>query len=164
MATKTRHPQPAGTVVPLLAEEVAVVTQIVETDRVQVARVTHKREQLINELPAHQTAKIERVRIGQRIDTMPAVREEGDTVVIPIVEGILVIERRLFLEEEVRVRRAGSTETHQESVTLRHHETVVTYLPVKTPASGEAAGTGAPGLAHRDWRTGAAVMLRISIH
>jgi uncharacterized protein (TIGR02271 family) len=130
------------TVIPLLAEEVAVTKEVIETGRVQVARVTHEREQLIDELLSRETAQIERVRIGRQVDTMPAVREEGDTVVIPIVEEVLVVERRLFLREEVRVRRVHSTQRHQESVTLRHHEAVVTRLPVEPPAAGETAGTG----------------------
>ena len=120
----------------------AVTKRTVETGRVQVARVAHEREQLIDELLAQQTAEIERVRIGQHVDTMPAVREEGDTIVIPIVEEVFVIERRLFLKEEVRVRRVSSTERHRESVTLRHHEVVVTRLPVETPATGEVTEPG----------------------
>jgi len=134
--------EPGETIIPLLAEEVEVTKQTVETGRVQVARVTHEREQLIDELLNHQTAEVERVPIGRHIDSMPAVREEDDTIVIPIVEEVLVIERRLFLKEEVRVRRVSSTERHQESVTLRHHEAVVTRLPVETPATGEAPETG----------------------
>src|SRR5215471_896222 len=117
------------TVLPLSAEEVAVTKQVVETGRVQVARVTHEREQLIDELLAHRTAEIERVPIGRHVDTMPPVREEDDTVVIPIVEELLVVERRLFLKEEVRVRRVTSTKRHQENVILRHHEAVITHLP-----------------------------------
>lgn len=135
--------EPGEAIIPLLAEEVAVTKQAVETGRLQVARVTHEREQLIDELLARQTAEIERVRIGQHVATMPAIREEGDTIVIPIVEEVLVVERRLFLKEEVRVRRVSSTERHQESVTLRHHEAVVTRLPVETPADGQATETGA---------------------
>ena len=138
-----RTPDKAGeTVIPLLAEEIAVSKQVVETGRVQVARVTHEREQLIDELLAHATVEIDRIPVNCKIDTMPSVREEGDTVVIPIVEEVLVVERRLFLKEEVRVRRVHSTQRHQESVTLRHHEAVVTRLPVEPPAAGEAAGTG----------------------
>ena len=133
---------PGETIIPLLAEEVEVTKETVETGRVQVARVTHQRERLIDELLNHQTAEVERVRIGQHVDTMPAVREEGDTIVIPIVEEVLVIERRLLLKEEVRVRRVHSMERHQESVTLRHHEAVVTRLPVETPAPGEDTEAG----------------------
>ena len=133
-----RTPDKAGeTVIPLLAEEIAVSKQVVETGRVQIARVTHEREQLIDELLTHETVEIDRTPIGRQVNAMPAIREEGDTVVIPIIEEVLVIERRLLLKEEVRVRRVRSTERHQESVTLRHHEAVVTRLPVEPPAAGE---------------------------
>ena len=131
------------TVLPLSAEEVAVTKRVVETGRVQVARVTHEREQLIDELLAHETVEVSHARIGQHVDTMPAVREEGDTIVIPIVEEVLVVERRLFLKEEVRIRRVRTTERHQESVTLRHQEAVVTRLPVEPPAIGESSEAGA---------------------
>ena len=133
-----RAPDKTGeTVIPLLAEEVAVAKQVIETGRVQVSRVTHEREQLIDELLAHNTVEIDRTAIGRQIDAMPAVRDEGDTIVIPIVEEVLVVERRLLLKEEVRVRRVRSTERHQESVTLRHHEAVITRLPAEPPAAGE---------------------------
>ena len=134
-----RAPDKTGeTVIPLLAEEVAIAKQVVETGRVQVSRVTHEQEQLIDELLAHETVEIDRTPIGRQIDAMPAVRDEGDTIVIPIVEEVLVIERRLLLKEEVQVRvwRVRSTERHQESVILRHHEAVVTHLPVEPPAAG----------------------------
>ena len=132
-------------VLPLMAEELAVAKQVVETGRVQVARVTREREQLIDEVLARETAEIERTPIGRQVDAMPAVREEGDTIVIPIVEEVLVVERRLFLKEEVRIRRARSTERHQETVTLRHQEAVVTRLPVDAPADGGGPGSGEPG-------------------
>jgi uncharacterized protein (TIGR02271 family) len=139
-----RTPDETGeTVIPLLAEEVAVSKQVVETGRVQVARVTHEREQLIDELLARETVEIIRVPVGQPVDAMPAIRDEGDTIVIPLVEEVLVVERRLFLKEEVRIRRVRSTERHQESVTLRHQEAVVTRVPVETPAVGESPEDGA---------------------
>jgi uncharacterized protein (TIGR02271 family) len=129
-------------VLPLAAEEVAVTKQVVETGRVQIARVAREREQLIDELLAHETVEISRAPIGQPIDAMPAVREEGDTIVIPLVEEVLVTERRLFLKEEVRVRKARTTERHQESVTLRHQEAVITRHPVDKPAADESPETG----------------------
>ena len=128
---------PGESVIPLLAEEIAVSKRTVETGRVRVARITHEQEQLIDELLAHEAVEIDRAPINRQVDTMPAIREEGDTIVIPIVEEVLVIERRLLLKEEVRVRRVHSTQRHQESVTLRHHEAVITRLPVEPPAAGE---------------------------
>jgi hypothetical protein len=52
--------QSAEDIVPLLAEEVAVAKRVVETGRVQVTRITHEREQLIDELLARVTAEATR--------------------------------------------------------------------------------------------------------
>jgi uncharacterized protein (TIGR02271 family) len=122
------------TVVPLLAEEVEVAKRRVETGRVRVTTVTHEREHLVDELLATERVEIERISVDRQVETMPAVREEGDTIIVPIVEEVLVIERRLILKEEVRIRRVRSTERHQESVIIRHQEAVVTRLPVEAPA------------------------------
>lgn len=74
-----RSPDNTGeTVIPLAAEEIEVSKQVVETGRVQVARVTHEREQLIDELLAHETVEIDRTPVGRQLDTMPAIREEGE--------------------------------------------------------------------------------------
>ena len=138
-----RAPEETGeTALPLLAEEVVVSKQVVETGRVQVARITHEREQLIDELLTHETVEIDRTPIGRQVDRVPPIIDEGDTVVIPIVEEVLVIERRLFLKEELRIRRVRTTERHQESVTLRHQEAVVTRLPVERPTVGESPDSG----------------------
>jgi uncharacterized protein (TIGR02271 family) len=138
------HEQAGEAVIPLLAEEITVSKQTVETGRVQVSRITHEREQLIDELLEHDLVEIDRIPINRKIDTMPSVREEGDTVVIPIVEEMLVIERRLLLKEEVRVRRVRSTERLRESVTLRYHEAVVTRVPVQPPAAESPEASAKP--------------------
>jgi uncharacterized protein (TIGR02271 family) len=135
--------QRAEPAIPLAAEELAVAKQVVETGRVRVARVTHEREQLIDETLARETAEISRVPIGRQIETMPAVREEEGVTIIPVVEEVLVVERRLFLKEELRIRRVRTTEQHRESVTLRYQEAVVTRLPVAAPEGGEIPEDGA---------------------
>jgi hypothetical protein len=38
----------------------------------------------------------------------------------------LVVERRLMLKEEIHIKRVRTTERHQEKVTLRSQEAVVT--------------------------------------
>jgi uncharacterized protein (TIGR02271 family) len=128
----------AQTVIPLAVEELAISKRVVETGRVRIARVTHEREQQINELLSSESIDISRRPIGQHIDAMPAVREEGDTIVIPIVEEVLVLERRLILKEEVRVRRVRTTKSHQESVVLRHQEAVVTRLSAEPAIASES--------------------------
>ena len=129
------------TLIPLLAEEVAVSKKKVETGRVQVTRVTHEREQFIDQELARENVEIDRIPIDRQVDAMPPVREEGDTIVVPIVEEVLVVERRLLLKEEVRIRRVRTTDKYREAVSLRHQEAVVTRLPVEAPA-GESTQSG----------------------
>lgn len=121
-----------GGTLPLLSEEIAVSKETVETGRVRVATRTRERDALIDEALAREHVEIDTVPIGSRIDAMPAVRQEGDTTIIPIVEETLAVERRLVLKEEVRVRRVRETEHHKETVKLRYQEAVVTRHPGNT--------------------------------
>ena len=121
-----------GGTLPLLSEEIAVSKETVETGRVRIATRTRERDALIDEELAREHVEIDTVPIGSRIDAMPAVRQEGDTTIIPIVEETLTVERRLVLKEEVRVRRVRETEHHKETVKLRYQEAVVTRHPGNT--------------------------------
>jgi stress response protein YsnF len=64
---------------------------------------THPVEQQI-ELE-REVVDIERVPVEEDVDTIPPVRQEGDTTIVPVVEEILVIEKRLRLIEEVRITK-----------------------------------------------------------
>jgi uncharacterized protein (TIGR02271 family) len=115
-------------VVPIHAEELSVAKTRVITGQVKVGTVTRESEQLIEELLEHQHIEIERIAIGKQVDKAPPVREEGDTLIIPILEEIVVVERRLLLKEEVRVRRTREKQPYQERVILRKQEAVITRL------------------------------------
>lgn len=115
-------------VIPLKAEEVSVAKRRVVTGQVKVGTVTRESEQLIEELLEHEHVDIERTAIGKRVDQAPTVREEGDTLIIPILEEIVVVERRLILKEEVRVRRTREKQPYQERVVVRKQEAIITRL------------------------------------
>jgi uncharacterized protein (TIGR02271 family) len=111
---------------PLHVEEISVSRREIKKANVQVALVTETREQLINEELTHVRVEIERVPIDRAVEVAPPTRQEGDITIIPVVEEIVVVERRLVLKEEVRVRRVSTKEQHQETVVLRQQEAVVT--------------------------------------
>jgi uncharacterized protein (TIGR02271 family) len=69
--------------------------------------------------------EVERIAIDREIDTAPEIRNDGDTMIIPIVEERLVVEKRLFLREEVHVRRRRVVTQFRQNVTLRSQEVVV---------------------------------------
>ena len=100
--------------IPLYAEEVSIGKRQVVTGRVKVSTVTHSREELVEQLLRKERVEVERVPVGQIVQEVPQVREEGDLTIIPVVEETIFIERRLVLKEEVRIRRIHETHNHQE--------------------------------------------------
>jgi len=115
-----------GPTVRLVAEELHVDKETRETGRVRVATRTLSREVAVDETLAREHVSIETIPIGRPVDSMPSVRQEGDTTIVPIVEEVLVVERRLLLKEEVRITRVRSFDRHHETVTLRHQEADIT--------------------------------------
>jgi uncharacterized protein (TIGR02271 family) len=112
----------------LLAEELSVGKETVETGRVHISKQTHTREVSIVEDLLRESAEIETIPIGRQIFEMPPVRHEGETIVVPIVEEVLHTERRLILKEEVRITRRKITGQFHDRVTLRYQEAVVTRV------------------------------------
>ena len=82
-------------------------------------------DHLIDEALIRERVEIERIAVDRPIDAVPPVREEGDTTVISVVEEVLVLERRLVLKEEIRLRRVRTTEQHRETVMLREQQAVI---------------------------------------
>ena len=115
----------------MYAEDISVSRRRVETSVVRVAVITHRRDHLVDESLSHERVEIEHVPVGRYVDAVPPVREEGDLTIMPVVEEVVVVERKLLLREEVHIRRVRATEQHVETVQLRQQEAVVT----RTPAS-----------------------------
>jgi stress response protein YsnF len=117
---------PAGeTRIPLHVEELSVSRRQTGGDTLQVSTVTREHERFVDEMLNHERVEIERVPIGRPVDAMPPVRQEGDTTIMSVVEETIVVERHLFLKEEVRIRRLRVSERHQETVVLREQEAVI---------------------------------------
>jgi stress response protein YsnF len=76
---------------------------------------------------------VERVNIDHELtegEPAPiARREEDGTFILPVLEEVLVIERRLVLREEIRLRLVAVEETIEETVTLRRQRAEVERLP-----------------------------------
>ncbi|HZH28229.1 MAG TPA: YsnF/AvaK domain-containing protein [Azospirillaceae bacterium] len=116
--------------IPLAVEELAVSKRAVETGRVRISTRVLTREETVTQALAREDVEVVRIPVGRDVDAVPATREEADgTLVIPLVEERLVIERRLVLREEVHVRRRRSVETVNQPVTLRREEVEIERLP-----------------------------------
>ena len=111
--------------VPVIEEELEVGKRRVEGDRVSVRTVARERTELVEQPLESTEVEIERIAIDREIDTAPDIRNDGDTMIIPVVEERLVVEKRLFLREEIHVHRRRVVTQFRQNVTLRSQEVVV---------------------------------------
>ena len=111
--------------IPLHTEQLTIQTRQTVTGVVRVSLQTHTRDQTIDENLASERVEVERVAIGRAVDSVPAVREEGDTTIIPVVEEIVVTEKRLILKEEIRLTKVRTSKPYRETVTLREQQASV---------------------------------------
>lgn len=79
-------------------------------------------EETVDEPLLREQVNVERVAINQLVDGPIAVRQDGDTMIIPVLEEVLVIEKRLMLKEELRVTVQRTTVHDPQTVTLRTEE------------------------------------------
>jgi uncharacterized protein (TIGR02271 family) len=117
--------QAASVVIPVMAERLDVSRRVTETGTVRLRKVVQEREELVEQPVTRETVTVERVPVNRVVDGPVAPRQEGDTLILPVMEEVLVVERRLVLKEEVRVVRTRVTEPTSQRVTLRTEQIVV---------------------------------------
>jgi uncharacterized protein (TIGR02271 family) len=112
-------------VLPVVAEELRVGKRVVDTGVVRVRKLVREHEETVEQPITREEVQIERVPVGRVVDAIPQPRNEGDTLVIPVLEEVLVVEKRVMLKEEVRVTWRRTEEVAPQRVVLRSEEVVV---------------------------------------
>ncbi len=137
-----RQPKPSGTqgveaaevavgetvTLPVVEETARIEKRAVDTGRVRVSTRTETVDQVLRESLRSDTVAVTRVLVDRTLsdgEVPPAVREEDGVTIIPVLEEILVVEKRLVLREEVHVRRTTVAEDVEVPVTLRRQRAVV---------------------------------------
>lgn len=121
----TNDDPPSVETLQLVEETIDVRKRIHETGRVSVHTVTDQESLIVRDNLLRNLIDVERVPIGKPIDTAPPQREEDDCLIIPIIEERLVVEKRLFLVEELRIRRSTVSVPVEVPVTRRVMRAVV---------------------------------------
>jgi len=108
--------------VPVIQETFEVSKQVLETGAVHVNKKVHVRTEHVEVPLRSEDVEITRVAINRVVEGPVPVRHEGDTTIYPVLEEVLVLEKRLVLREELhlRVRQSERVETHD--IELRSEE------------------------------------------
>jgi stress response protein YsnF len=135
---------PAETVIPLVEETVSISKREVETGQVRVSLSTDVEQAIVHETMRGRRVEVERVAVDRLLaegEAPPQTREEGDTLIIPLIEETAVVVKRLVLREEVRLRFIPTEVPFEEEVALRRQRATVERVPSADPASAPVPDT-----------------------
>jgi len=109
-------------VIPVIEETVRIEKREFESGRVVVHKTVVERDEVVDIILRQQDLSMERVPVGRVVSEAPQTRQEGDTLIVPILEEVLVVEKRLVLKEELHIRKQSSERTEQKTVRLRSEQ------------------------------------------
>ena len=110
--------------IPLAEEQAEVSTTRVVDRRIRINRSTTTSEKLLETELWHEEVAIEHVEKNEPVTegNFPQVRQEGDVLIVPVIEEQVEIIRRHVLKEELHIHKLKKSEQFQQKVTLRSQE------------------------------------------
>lgn len=109
-------------VLPVAREEVHVSVRKVDTGcGVRVHKTVSEHAQAIEQSLLREVVSVKRVPIDKivSLSEAPVAHQDGDTWIVPILEEVLVVEKRLRIKEEVHITRSAHAEAFSDTVVLR---------------------------------------------
>jgi uncharacterized protein (TIGR02271 family) len=115
--------------IPVIAESLRLTRALRETGRVRIHKQVQERQELVDLPLLRETAEVTRVPVNRQVDGPVPLRHDGDTTIIPILEEVLVVEKRWILREELHVRVHRAEHHEPRVVSLRSEQVTVENLP-----------------------------------
>ncbi|RYY90525.1 MAG: DUF2382 domain-containing protein [Chitinophagaceae bacterium] len=113
-------------VIPVIQEFITVEKEVVETGHVSVRKTVREEEASLNIPLVSEQYDVTRVPKKDVYLKPPVPRQEGDTIIVPVVKEILVIEKRYEVTEEVHLKKRVSSTPHVQQITLlKEHVDVI---------------------------------------
>ncbi len=127
-------------VMPVIEEQLQVGKKVVETGSVRINKIVREEEVTVETPVVVEKLDIERIPINQYVESAPpAVRYEGDVMIVPILEEVVVVEKRLRLVEELRITKRQEHTQVSQPVVLRKEEVTVDRRDNDVTTTGTAS-------------------------
>jgi stress response protein YsnF len=121
--------------IPVIEEQVHVQKRVVDQGGYRVSKKVSIRHETVDEPLQSCSVQVERHAVGRLLPSMevPATRQEGNTLIISVVEEVLVTEKRLMLKEEIHITQTEATIHKPVHVALRSEEVLIEPLDPREP-------------------------------
>jgi uncharacterized protein (TIGR02271 family) len=146
-------------VLPVVREVATVGKRRIDTGRgVRVTKTVLEHQEIVDEPLERDELVVERVVIDRVVDSgqLPSARQEGDVTIVPVLEEVIVTQKRIILKEELRITRVRRTVRDPQRVSLRREKVTAEEFdedhasrkpapgaPAE-PAAGDHAGDNRP--------------------
>lgn len=117
--------QTAEVAIPVAEEQLHVGRDVVQTGAVRLRKEVDDVPAIVREPVFAEAVDVQRVPVGRVVDAPPQTRQEGDVMVVPVVQERLVWRKELVLVEELRISRHVERSTAEMQVPLRRERVVV---------------------------------------
>ena len=126
--------------IPVIQEELHAGKRIVETDRgVRLRKTVSEEVWRVDDLLEQQNLNIEHVPVNRWVEgEVPVRRYEGNTLIVPVLEEVLVVEKRLSIKEEIRITARSYQQPVSEHVVLRSEHVAVERFDESMEPQGAA--------------------------
>lgn len=124
----------------IVDEQLSIERREVITDRMRVSTVVDESDVLLKASIERGAIEVERVALDREVETAPSPREEGDVLVVSVVEERAEIVTCLFVVEELRIRRTSATEAVALPATVRKMRAIIDRDDAATQAGDVERG------------------------
>jgi uncharacterized protein (TIGR02271 family) len=115
-------------ILPLIAEELEISKRLKEAGRLRISKRVNSAASIVDEQLHNEHYEVKRVPVNQALDKPVEPRQEGDTLIFPVLEEVLVVEKRLMLVEEIHITRKIEERHERREIQLRKEEIDVERL------------------------------------
>jgi uncharacterized protein (TIGR02271 family) len=128
-------------IIPVIHEQLEIGKRKVQTGAgVRIEKIMRDEEQVVDLPLVHEQVEVERVAVDRILDGPVPVRHVGDTIIVPVVQEVLVVQKQLRLVEELHIRKTRTEKRDPRTVVLKKEEATVERLEGARAISEENQG------------------------
>lgn len=103
----------------VIEEQAKVDKKLVEKGKVRVIKKVVTEEEKVKLEVRNEEVNVERVPVNEYTDTLPQVRYEGETTIIPVIKEVAVVQKKIWVVEEIRITKKTQITEEERTVPLK---------------------------------------------
>jgi len=154
--TEPASSEQAELAIPVIAEDLKVSKRQVAAGTLRVNKTVHEHTEVVQMPLSKDRLDVRRVVLDRDVEAVQPVRYEGDTIIVPVFEEVLIVQKRLRLKEELHITRKTVVENYEENVTVKREQASLERVDregnvsaVETPAAKDEPRQTVPSVGRR---------------